>query len=73
MRDNDLDELTIENIAHVFIIIVGQNLNVLSERTSKEYGSRYRMDQEALNFAHGEVLQSMGGIQDLLFKIFIEK
>ena len=72
MEENSLQELTIENLAHVFIIIVDQHINMLSERTSVEYMSKYNMDREALDFAHSEVVESMSGIQDLLFKIFIE-
>jgi hypothetical protein len=76
VEENDIQNLTIENLAHIFIITVSKHLNMLNERSSKEsneYIPRYKMDKEALEFGHTEVLKSMVGIHDLLFQYFLEK
>jgi hypothetical protein len=73
MEEMEIDSLTVEHVAHVFIMIVSQNIYVLKERAKKtNYNNNMKMDHNALN-THAEVLDGMQAIQDMLYRIFIEK
>lgn len=71
-REMGVETVTVETLAHAFIVIMAEHIDMLKERTKLEYQQKFRMDYEAYEFAHQDVLDAMEGLQNLLFSTFIK-
>lgn len=71
-EDMGLEEVSIYSLANTFMVIVTKHLEMLKERAEKNYKTIYKMDFEAREYMHDEVVEAMKGILDLLYKTFLD-